>query len=291
MSFRPFVHLPSIQYLSNDGPDIGAGPYSSVTPACMRAEEIDASLAVLFEIAQAHKQDVEENQDWLPERDSTNVDAIVHLRHVGMRLPRFKAREVWRIGSYVMFWCSLEDVVEHEYQALLSLLERLAPDIRARLQVESSADLESRSDEVEPIREYRNKVFAHTAYAKPLKVDDSSTQLTSLVHFTGSDYLLSKRGLTLGGTTVIPDEYGLAPHFLSGPQRFKEISVSILVERAVPHFLAWWSMYKTVLTPLYEMPETEVRAAWPAVVRRIRRPDLGVPAPEVGPQEDLASPG
>lgn len=274
MSFRPFVHLPSTQYLRNDGPDIGAGPFTSVTPACTRAEEIDAGLAVLFEIDQAHKVDLEANAAWLPDRWTPSEHATIELRHVGPRLPRFKAREVWRIGSYVMFWCTLEQVVKHEYRQILGLLQRIAPGAKVALEGSSITELEDRDAEMRPIRELRNKIFAHTAYAEP-RGDDLATQFTSLVHFSGADFVISKAGVALGGTTVIPDRHGIAPHFRSGTQRFEEVTVSTLVERAVQHFVSWWSMYKIVLAALQAMPDADVRAAWPAVVRVIRQPEQG----------------
>lgn len=277
MSFRPFTHLPAIQYFRNDGPDIGAGPVTSVTPACIIPNEIDAVLDLLCEIDQAHQQDLEANADWLPDRWMTSTETIHGLRQAGSRLSRFKAREVWRIGSYIMFWCSLEDIVEHEYRALLDLLEWMAPQARAALEAESSIAVASRCKEVEPVREYRNKIFAHTAYAKPLirekrVLDSSVTQLTSLVYFTGSDYLISKAGLALGGTTVVPDAYGIAPHFHSGPQRFAAVILGELTEKAVEHFVAWWSMYKAVLDALQGIPDVDVRAACPAIERVVRQP-------------------
>ncbi len=51
-------------------------------------------------------------------------------------------------------------------------------------------------------RHVRNKVSAHTAFAKPEREDDLAMELTSLLVYTGGDFRIDKNGLILGESQI-----------------------------------------------------------------------------------------
>jgi len=134
-------------------------------------------------------------------------------------MPRdFQLRDIWRIGSYVVFACTLD-------ACLRDLFRRL---VEIHLKVIGNPSRTSAPAPIEAIRLWRNKVFGHSAWHEREKqrkgkpIENSTTLTTSLT-------MLSIRGMTPRGVRLGAATYGLEGEQPSHP--FEAIDFDELMKR------------------------------------------------------------
>lgn len=91
-----------------------------------------------------------------------------------------------RTQSYVNQLCLLEDLLKFEYKRMCKFLKVASS---GKIAFKPKTDIQSLLDQMEPIRRFRNKVVAHTAYTNPkinkktgLPVDNPETVVRSALN-------------------------------------------------------------------------------------------------------------
>ncbi|NJO52441.1 MAG: hypothetical protein HC840_27000 [Leptolyngbyaceae cyanobacterium RM2_2_4] len=105
----------------------------------------------------------------------------------------FRSDFLSRLSTYVMTVCNLDGILEKTYDKLLKALrEKASEELKDKSFTLSPEDMkkigkrkEERKEEIKYYSRLRNKVFAHTSYADPLK-DPENLQLTSLEFYSGA---------------------------------------------------------------------------------------------------------
>lgn len=110
--------------------------------------------------------------------------------------------------------------------------------------------------EVADITLVRHKVFAHTSFAMPRR-DNPSTQLTSLLYFTGNGTHLHADGLELGRMFVSVNG--------EPPLRLPGFRMSTLTASVAAHLNGWHGMYSDLSLALGQVTLAGAKAAEPWV--------------------------
>lgn len=221
-------------------------PHSSI--------EIDDAIDILNEFEHAHVDDLSEYAGILPPGGWPPQDR--------RRFRRYKAREVGRVGSYVVFSCTLEGVIVRKYRELLSSLRRFSEGGHQAVESMHAGAVEQRHEEMVDSRTLRNKVFAHTSFADP-RDDSVSLQVTSLAHFSGSMPCFTGGRLRVGGASVhIENE---------DPVELPMVGMDDLASKMATHVESWFGMYRDVMEAFLAVTDDDYKANWPAVHMVARR--------------------
>ena len=222
----------------------GAGHQLAHVPE--HAPDIDRAIGVLNEVEVSH------SEQWSKGLIGTRMDMGGHQ---GLTY-----REVWRIGSYIVFACTLEGILTMEYAESCKTLHAFSPVIGDALRAKHRDALKTRAAEVADITLVRHKVFAHTSFGSPKhrgQVDSASTQLTSLLYFTGNGTRLHEDGLELGTMAVhVNGEH---------PPRLPGFRMSTLTGAVDAHLKGWHGMYADLSEALHSVPLSDIKAVEPWV--------------------------
>jgi hypothetical protein len=212
---------------------------------------LDNTIAILDEIYYNCQDDLEKSQHLLqsppPPPDMGEFS-------------RFQRREIWRIGSFIVFALNLERTLVRRYKELLDFVEKLDPD--ADVVTLSNALLQRRKEEVKEYKYHRDKVFAHTAYGSPRDEDNLSMQATSLAYLEA----------IMGGITPDGIRFGAASVVVGGqdPPQFKSFTFPEMVADFSRHFLEWREMFSDLCDILQGSTDDEIKQHIEGVVRITR---------------------
>lgn len=216
--------------------------------------EIDAATDVLDEIEASYLEDLEKHRSLLADfpPDMFRED-----------FKRYRTREMWRIGSYVVFACTLEGIIRRLYLHVTSVLERVDPTSAQAVELRDAIWLKERDAEIAPFNLLRNKVFAHTSFGDPRK-DSHPLQITSLWQFAGASVGMGPNGLSFGGISV--NIGGKAPE-----RDFPRMEMASLCLDVAKHFTSWFAQYKEIMDIIVGHPDDHLKRAWPGAIQIGRR--------------------
>jgi hypothetical protein len=195
-------------------------------------------------------------------RMPASLDGRVEPRVVA----QFRSYETILINAYVVQSCGLIRMLGREYGLVGDFLRCLAPG-KAPSEEALRKTVGERDDEWTHVRHVRNKVSAHTAFAKPERGDDLAMELTSLLVYTGADFRLDKNGLILGESQIQMSGSVAAHVFGIANPRLPPISLHSLSTALAAHLPAWYRMFEELLEAVANLPRDVVLAAKPDLVQ------------------------
>ncbi len=215
--------------------------------------EFDLNIALLDEICYHYQDDLEKNHHLLeifPPPDINEFD-------------RFKIRETWRIGSFIVFALNIELTLKRRFEELLSLMGKFDPVLPNLY----NNRVQERQQEIKKYKFYRNKIFAHTAFGDPKPKDNLSMQATSLAYFNGTIVGITQEGIRLGGMSVNVEE--------QLPPKFDSFTFPEMKSDFSKHFLDWYEMYRSICAILQKLTDEEIKRYFEGVVmiRRLANAD------------------
>ena len=104
-----------------------------------------------------------------------------------------------RMTSYVITVCNLNGILTKAYEKLV----KLAEDVSLEAIFPDKSYGKQRKKEVGNYYQWRNKVFAHTAFASPIKKDSEGTQEASAFYYAGTGIHLGKECMSIKGTIQV----------------------------------------------------------------------------------------
>ena len=193
---------------------------------------IERSFELLNEIILFHQFDLNNNQEILEKSPSNE--------HEYRKVRSFITRELWRIGSFIIFALNLVGILKREYARIKEIHVNLG---LSSLEFHQKL-LEKREKEIEIYLLYRNKIFAHTAFACPKKrpkkeMDNEAMKWTSLILYFGGLLGYNKHGVTLGQGCMIIE--GKRPQ-----KEFPKLSFNQMIDDFKNHFERWYEMLKKI---------------------------------------------
>lgn len=122
-------------------------------------------------------------------------------------LRQYKVEFLARLTAYIITVCNLADILTKAYKNVVlsaqqASVSNIFPDQATRDQM-----LTQRKQEIEDYRLWRNKVFAHTAFASPHRQDSQGTQAASISYYSGTGLIFGKDYISLYG--CIPSVKGV----------------------------------------------------------------------------------
>jgi hypothetical protein len=222
--------------------------------------EIDKIIGLLNEIELNYGDDFEKHKNIL-------AAGVCPLEREKGGIERFIQREIWRIGSYILFLCDLNKILDERYQVMKNLVKQLT-----RHKLKDSKDQRPlRREEMRKYKIYRGKIFAHTAFGSPEYYIDNkkheeslSTRYTSLSYLSGCDIGLCDQGIVLGSSSLI---VGGEPS-----AEFPTIKFISLTQDAAQNIGSWWSMYQSVMDLVKETSDEQIIKKQPNIKNIVRKP-------------------
>lgn len=175
-------------------------------------------------------------------RDCKRIGTLDDWMENHSKWNRFYTRNVARTTSYINLVCALEDIIKKCFD---DTLERGNAWFPTPFKIKSSQRKNIEEDKtLKVIRDYRNKLTAHTAYGKPFKKDKKeniSTRITSLLYvqsggFCGNDPL----SFHFGGSQIVVGNKD--PHYFR--ERF---GMRTHHKAVMKHFLEWEDLFREML--------------------------------------------
>lgn len=228
-----FMRMPIVNVVLNGGEkDRGVLRIPSPGPI-----ELHGLMRVLQEIVESHHNDLHETDP------PTKLPEIAEKYD---EMEGFRWRCVWRFGSYTLFLCNAD---------------KLASRVLKR--TNHSREHWCRAGPVSPpvpevtafsgVKLWRDKCFAHTAFADPRTPENFSDHMTSLAMLTGNGSSRADNGdLRFGGFEVRMG--GTPTNF-----KFRSMTVPELHEIGVAHMSAWYSAIALAVNPLLDLTLEEAR--------------------------------
>ena len=198
---------------------------------------LDAVIMLLDEICYNHQDDLAENRHLLQSFPPPDID----------ELHRYQRREIWRIGSFIVFALNLELTLERRYNELLNFVMKLQPNVDAL----SDNQVHRREVEIRRYKYYRHKIFAHTAFGMPKPEDNLSMQATSLSYLDTMMGGITPDGIRIGGASVVVGE--------QGPPKFEAFTFPEMVSGLGRHFLEWREMFGDLCNILQDSTDDEIK--------------------------------
>lgn len=271
-SFHP---LPFLRITTDQGsqtfPDI------SVVNAL---HHIDSAKSLLDEICLDYESDIKENRPLLEAWPSVKIRPF----------ESFLRREIWRTGSYILFALNLKGVLDQLYKRVTNLVKEVKP---GGVIPDTETLLSKRKEEIEIYRNWRNKVFAHTAFGDPIieerakrwgkgKEPDSLTmQYTSLAYLSGLLHSsVTPEGVVFGSGAIGYSEVvaGEAEFVI---ETLPDIKFAQIVLDFDIHFYRWYEMYRGLFNRICALSDDEIRKYYEETfneqVLRIDRPKNSQP--------------
>lgn len=237
--------------------DPATGVVTGNLPLPVYMEEIDAGISVLNEIERQHGQDVERNIT----RYMPSADRATWKRGWAERVKRVMPRELYRTVAYLMYLLTLEGAVRTAYEDLQEKLNRCSEDSSERLASSHNPRLSAIRETLAPVVLVRNKVFAHTAFAKPRRDDTMSMQFSSLQYLVGNAHGWGHDGLVFGGNWRLGGEPSPG---------LPAVGVSGLAALAREVFREWRSLLGEGIAALAALSDEDIVRAMEGAVRVVR---------------------
>jgi len=212
---------------------------------------LDSVILLLDEIYYNYQDDLAENGHLLQNSPPSNIGEF----------HRFTRREIWRIGSFVVFALNLGRTLERRYKELLDFAIKLQSDGGTL----SDASIQTRRDEVKRYKYYRDKVFAHTAFGMPYRNDNLSMQATSLAYLDASIAGITPNGISMGGVSKIVGE--------QDPPEFENLTFLEMASDFGKYFLEWREMFSDLCNILQDSADDEIKQLIDGVVKITRWSD------------------
>ncbi|MCG3134749.1 MAG: hypothetical protein HMLKMBBP_02110 [Planctomycetes bacterium] len=252
-----FQDLRALELTVQDPP-----PTSALRPVLLPVymEEIDSAVAVLNEVHRAHRQDVERNIH--PVMPTAN--RATWKRGWEAKVDQIKPRELYRVVAYLMYATTLAGVVRAAYDDLMKKFAAANDAEASRIVAAHATRIEAARTAYAPVFKVRNKVFAHTALAKPDRPDDTaSMKYSSLQYLIGNPCGFGPEGLCFGGDWTFDGD--------PSPS-LRTIGVYSLHIETRHLLAAWRQLLDEAVMSLAALPDADVlRARDGAVsVRRLR---------------------
>lgn len=223
-------------------------------------DEIDSAITVLNEIHRAHRQDVERNIH--PSMPTANP--ATWKRGWEAKVDQIKPRELYRVVAYLMYATTLAGVVRAAYEDLMKKLAAADNAAAARVGAAHAARIEAAGTAYAPAFKVRNKVFAHTALAKPRRPHDTaSMQYSSLQYLIGNPCGFGREGLSFGGDWRFNDDPS------PGLRTIGVYSLNIETRHLLT---AWHQLIDEAVMSLAALPDVDILKARDGAVgvRRLR---------------------
>lgn len=211
--------------------------------------EFDTNISLLNEIYHHYQDDFIKNRHLLKNFPPPNVNEF----------NKYKLREIWRIGSFIVFALNIELILMKNYKELIRLME----EFESALVIQHDERILKRQQEIKKYKYYRNKIFAHPVYGCPKIEDNLSMQYTSLDYFNATMVGITQDGIRIGGTSRTVEG--------QKPPKFEIFTFSEMVSDFSKHFLEWRKMYQEICVILQKIKDEEIKCHINGVVR-IRRP-------------------
>ena len=178
---------------------------------------------------------VQEKDDY--EGTGYTIDRRVSGRLGFNEFDGLRVRFISRMTSYIILVCTIDGILMRSYKHLIRCLTEMgcADTLPGDA---GKALLRQRSAEIKDHRYYRDKVFAHTAFASPRK-DSRSLQYSSLAYLTGTIFYMKKDYLALGGGAIIVDSESV-----EGPPELSIVKRHGALEE---HYTHWERMFVDIL--------------------------------------------
>lgn len=252
-----FEDLRALELTVQDPPPTSA-PRPLLLPVYM--DEIDTAVAVLNEIHRAHRQDVVRNiHPAMP-----TADPATWKRGWEAKVDQVKPRELYRVVAYLMYATTLAGVVRVAYDDLVKKLAAANDAEATRIRALHAPRTEAAAKMLAPAVKVRNKVFAHTAFAKPGRPEDTaSMQYSSLQYLIGNPCGFGPEGLFFGGDWTFDSEPSPGLH---------PVGVYSLHDVARQLLTAWHQLIDEAVLSLSALPDADVLKARDGAVgvRRLR---------------------
>src|SRR4030067_2445741 len=158
----------------------------------------------------------------------------------------FKIREIWRIGSFIVFALNIEQILKRRFEESMKFVSKFDP---ASANPYSNL-VQNRQNEIDKYKYYRDKIFAHTAYGNSKKKDNLSMQATSSAYFNGTFLGISSDGIRLGGFSVVRDQ---------APPTFESFTFLEMASDFSKHFQEWYKMYHDICTILQNLTDEQIK--------------------------------
>lgn len=177
---------------------------------------IDSLIAILKEIENSHLQDRKAHESLLQKWPQLDTESFFS----------YARRELWRIGSYILFGLNTKGVVEKIGKEMetqcVNMLGKCSPHSR---------EIKIQTKSIGTYKTYRDKIFAHASYWDPKK-DNLSTQHTTLIIISGMTIGKNTANeITLGGISkTIGNNNSVA---------FQSITFKETVADFAQHFRSW----------------------------------------------------
>lgn len=149
----------------------------------------------------------------------------------------FVVRNLSRTLSYVVQALLLVGIFEVAYRKMVASLQIIDPTI-----IIDTAALAQRKAEIREIKKFRDKVAAHTVFARPQNGDNEAQELQSLISLISSSYDAGagSRSFRLGGVGI-----RLGPQ---APRHRPEVAIMEMHPLVMAHCEQWVSMMREVCT-------------------------------------------
>ncbi|OAQ20035.1 hypothetical protein [Thermosulfurimonas dismutans] len=208
--------------------------YIMTIPSIDILSSIDSILRILLEIYNSYKSDIKMNKKLIEKFPAIGVKES--------KLESFIAREIWRIGSFIVFALNLTDILKKEYK---NMHDKIGDEVNKKI-------LKQREDAIKKYRRYRHKIFAHTAFASPKKKEDNcSMQVTSLKYFCGHLIGFTQQGIMLGGAKVVIGNEDCP--------NFEQLTFDKMVTDFHKYFGEWYEIYYNRCVELLDYSEEDIK--------------------------------
>jgi hypothetical protein len=209
---------------------------------------VDSVILLLDEIGYNYQEDLAKNRHLLQSTPPPDIDKFYS----------YMRREIWRIGSFIVFALNLELTLERRYKELLDFAIKLQPDSG----VLSSDLAQRRKAETKKYKYYRNKVFAHTAFGRPKPGDNLSIQSTSLAYLDATIGGITPNGISIGGLASIVGG--------KDPPEFESFTFPEMASEFSRHFLEWHEMFSNLCKVLQDSTDDQIKQHIDGVVKITR---------------------
>jgi len=184
------------------------------------------------------------NTKFNPKKDwpSKNLD-LFEQKRIGFTV---------RTMAYTILLCTIEKDIKRQYLELQKNIKQLHCTDILPLKTDQYQLLKSRDEEIEEFKNWRNKIFAHTAYGSSKK-DNISTQLNSVKYLYGTiGPAIGEKSFYLGGNQAC---------LMVGKKLPKLPKIDIIEShiKIKKHFTEWEKMFVDLLEKLQKIDKEDLK--------------------------------
>ena len=213
-------------------------------------------LATKWLVDEAYK-DWKETNNLIRERRNKSGASKENIKEYEMLSIRLGSRT----QGYVNQLCLAEDILIFEYKRMNEMLIKASS---GKIKLDPENDYKELRNRFKPLRTFRNKVVAHTAYTYPKKEDNPETVVRSILNLFPN-----------------PAEISVGGNFFSGFSEHRSqlpvITIFAWYEQIEPIFKDWEKLFLEKLDFIHhnKLPfnnkEYEIETAYPHLVLKLKR--------------------